>query len=79
MVGQKGGRQAAAIHKNLGDKDLSGQIIDEHADALSPEQVRTAQERGVVRDVWATVDETLAEYETVAALEDEDGASPCQT
>ena len=45
-------------------KAVTGQFIDECADTLSPKRVRAAEKRGVVRDVWAIVDEILAAYET---------------
>ncbi len=56
-------------------KAVTGQTIDRCASVLSLERVRAAEERGLARDVWVTVDEILAEYETAATHEAE--ASPC--
>ena len=48
-------------------KDVTGQTIDRCARVLSLERVRAAEERGVARDVWVTLDEILAEYEIASA------------
>jgi predicted ATPase/DNA-binding SARP family transcriptional activator len=44
-------------------EDIAGRHIAAIAEALPPEVVAAAQERGRARDVWATVEELLAELE----------------
>jgi tetratricopeptide (TPR) repeat protein len=44
-------------------EDIAGQHIAAAAAALPPEVVAAAQERGRARDLWATVEELLAELE----------------
>ena len=44
-------------------RDIAGRHIAAAASTLSPEVVATAEERGRTRDVWATAEELLAEWE----------------
>jgi hypothetical protein len=44
-------------------EDVAGRHIAAAAEALPPEVVAAAQERGRERDLWATVEELLAELE----------------
>jgi tetratricopeptide (TPR) repeat protein len=51
-------------------EDVFGRYIAAAAAALPPEVVAAAQERGRARDLWATVEEMLAELEGWQAVDD---------
>jgi hypothetical protein len=44
-------------------EDIAGREIEALAATLPPEAVTVAQERGLARDPWATVEELLVELE----------------
>jgi hypothetical protein len=44
-------------------QDIAGRRVAAAAEALPPEVVAAAQERGRAREVWATVEELLVEFE----------------
>jgi hypothetical protein len=44
-------------------EDIAGREIETLAETLPPEVAANAKERGRARDLWATVEELLAELE----------------